>query len=94
MANPSNFTGRPWDSVLRNTESEYIAANIMRILKRTGNTFRELTWDEYKTERLKDEGFDECEHRFFNRVIGFCKSEDTARNFCKNWYEELPKDTE
>lgn len=51
---PSNFKTYPWNSVLRNNESETIARNVMVILSRTGDTFRPLAYDEYKTERLKE----------------------------------------
>ena len=51
---PSDFLEYPWNSVTKNSEYETIALNIMVILKRTGDEFRELSFDEYKTERLKD----------------------------------------
>ena len=85
--NPSNFTSHPWSSVLGNNESESIARNIMIILKRTGNVFRELTWDEYKQERLKDGGFYESERGYFDAVIDYCKSSESAVLFCRTWYK-------
>lgn len=88
IALPSNFTGHPFGSVLQNSESETIARNIMIILERTGNTFRELTWEEYKSERLKDKEFSEREKIFFEKVIDYCKSADTAKCFCKDWYKK------
>jgi hypothetical protein len=84
---PSNFTGKPMGSVLQNSESETIAANIMTILSRTGNTFRKLTWDEYKSERLKDSNFSEREKSYFDKVIDYCKSPDTAKSLSNNWYK-------
>lgn len=84
---PSNFLSQPMGSVLRNSESETIARNIMVILERTGNKFRELTWDEYKKERLKDKGFSEGEKGYFDDVIKYCKSADTAVCFCEDWYK-------
>jgi hypothetical protein len=66
---PSLFQEKPWGSTLQNCESEIIAMNIMVILKRTGDTFRELTWDEYKTERLQDKAvFSEKEKPYFEKV--------------------------
>lgn len=84
---PSNFLSNPIGSVLRKSEHETIARNIMVILERTGNTFRELTWEEYKTERKKDKNFSEGEKSYFNDVIIYCKSADTAKCFCKDWYK-------
>ena len=61
MKTPSDFKVFPWSSVSKNSETETIAQNIMIILSRTGNEFRELSWDEYKEERLKDGGFSDRE---------------------------------
>lgn len=82
---PSDFLEYPWSLVTQNSECETIALNIMVILKRTGDEFRELTFDEYKTERLKDGGFTEGEKHYFDQVIGYCKSPDTAKLFSKQW---------
>ncbi len=82
---PSNFTSYPWSSVLQNSESETIAQNIMKILKRTGDEFRPITWEEYKEERLKDGNFSDREKSIFENVISYCKSADTAVLFCKTW---------
>ncbi len=82
---PSDFTNYPWSSVLQNSESETIAVNIMKILKRTGNTWRELTFEEYKKEREKDGHFTSKEELYFNDVIPYCKSTDTAALFSKEW---------
>jgi len=82
---PSNFTSHPYGSVLQNSESETIAANIMKILKRTGDTFRPLSWEEYKEERTKDGHFTESEKGYFDDVIDYCKSEGTAKLFAKDW---------
>lgn len=92
---PSNFTAHPYNSVKRKSESETVAANIMRILKRTGNTFRNLNWDEYKAERLNDDNFSEKEHAYFLDVIGFCASAETAVLFSPAWVqeEESPHDS-
>lgn len=82
---PSNFTKHPLDSVLKNNESETIARNIMVILERTGNEFRPLGWEEYKSERLKDGNFTEGEKYYFDKAIDYCKSPDTAKLFSKSW---------
>ena len=54
MLKPSDFTNFPYDSVFHNTEREMVARNIMVILVRTGNTWRELSWEEYLQERIKE----------------------------------------
>jgi len=82
---PADFCIQPWGSMLQNSESETVAVNIMVILKRTGNTWRKLTWDEYKKERLKDGNFTENEKPCHDKVIAFCKSPDTAALFCPDW---------
>lgn len=82
---PSDFTFHPFSSVLQNCECEQIACNIMVILKRTGDTFRPLSWDEYVSERKKDGHFTESEKGYFNQVINYCKSVDTANLFSKTW---------
>jgi len=82
---PSDFTKFPFSSVLQNSESEQLAQNIMIILKRTGNTFRELSWEEYKLEREKDGYFSDTEERYFNKVIDYCKNSETAQLFSNSW---------
>lgn len=82
---PSNFTNFPYGSTLQKTEAEIVACNIMKILERTGDTFRNLTWDEYKQERLRDKGFSVTEKSYFNQVIPYCKTSDTAVLFSPEW---------
>ena len=82
---PSNFTRIPMNSVLGKYEPELIAANIMVILKRTGDQWRDLSWDVYKTERLKDGNFSNGEKFYFDQVIPYCQSADMALAFCKDW---------
>jgi len=89
MKKPSDFTNHPFDSVFKSTEHETIARNIMVILKRTGNKFRPLTWDEYKAERLKDGNFSPREVSYFNEVHEYCVSGDTARLFSKAWKKDV-----
>lgn len=82
---PSDFTNLPWSSVLNQSEYEVIALNIMEILKRTGNIFRKLTWEEYTKERLKDGGFSGGEYKFFIEVLPYCRNANTAKLFSKTW---------
>ena len=82
---PSNYITYPWSSVCKKSECETIAMNIMIILKRTGDEFRDLSFEEYKSERLKDGNFTEREKEYFEQVIGYCKSPDTAKLFSKSW---------
>ena len=84
---PSDFKNFPCSSVLQKSESETVAQNIMVILARTGNTFRPLSWKEYKTERLKDGNFSEGEKGFFKQVTKWCKSAESAQLFSKEWAE-------
>ena len=69
----------------RQSEYETIAQNVMVILKRTGDEFRPLTFEEYKEERMKDENFSEKERAYFDEVIKFCVSAETAILFSKAW---------
>ena len=82
---PSNFTNYPWASKAQNAESEIIARNIMVILKRTGDQFRPLSWEEYSVERQKDGNFSELEKKYFDAVIPYCISADTAILFSPEW---------
>ncbi len=82
---PSDFTAHPWSSILYKSEAETIARNIMVILKRTGNEWRELSWEEYKTERLKDGGFTQSERRYFDDVIAYTTSPEQAAKFSEVW---------
>jgi len=82
---PSNFKKHPYDSVLHKNEAETVARNIMVILSRTGDEFRLLEWNEYKTERERDGHFTESELEYFNQVRGFCTSEHAAQGFSKFW---------
>lgn len=89
---PENFIKHPWDSVLQGCEYEVIAVNIMKILKRTGNEFRPLSWEEYKKERLKDSDFREREKEYFDKVIPYCTCPEMAKLFSKDWdYSEYLK---
>lgn len=77
------------NSVLQKSEAETVARNIMVILARTGDYFRNLTWQEYKKERKKDGNFSENERSYFDQVIKYCQSEDDAILFSPVWGEHL-----
>ena len=76
---------RLYDSVFRKSECEVVAHNIIVILERTGNTWRALDWKEYEAERLKDGNFTPRERPYFENVIDYCVSEQTARLFSPAW---------
>ena len=82
---PSDFNGYPYGSVTRKSEAETVANNVMKILKRTGDKFRPLSWDEYKEEREKDGNFSEKEKAFFLDVVKYFKSAETAVLFSGVW---------
>lgn len=86
---PSDFKNYPWDSVLHKCELESIAQNIMIILARTGDTFRKLSYEEYKNELNKDGQYAQGETDF-NKVIdsGYFKNADTAQLFSKEWKDK------
>lgn len=77
---------------MQKTEAEIVALNIIYILTINGNIWRQLTWEEYKEQRLKDEAagkkgatFSERERPFFESVLPYTISESAARTFCKGW---------
>lgn len=84
---PSQFTNYPWNCVFKKAECEIVAKNIMLILKRTGDVFRELTYEEYEQERKKDGKYSDSEKRFFDQVAPFCKSAEEAKSFSKEWQD-------
>lgn len=83
--NPSGFRAQPMNSVKGSFEHETIARSIMVILARTGDMWRQLGWNEYEAERLKDKGFSRREQSYFNDVVGFTESEQVARLFSPVW---------
>ena len=85
MSKPSEFTKWPWCSVLQDSNAEQIAVNIMVILKRTGDTWRTLTAEEYRAERQKDGGFSPTEARWFEKVAPLVATEVLARKFSPDW---------
>jgi hypothetical protein len=79
---PIDFRAYPWDSVFQNAEHEIVARNIMIIMD---DHWKELSWEQYKSIRKKDGWFCESERKYFDAVIKYCKSEDTARCFSPVW---------
>lgn len=91
---PSDFRVQPWGSVAQKSETESIARSIMVILSRTGNTWRELTWEEYSLERGKDAktdkggGFSDWREKpHFETAAPYTVSEEKARSFSPSWAE-------
>jgi hypothetical protein len=82
---PKDFKAQPMGSVLQKSEYETIARNIMVILERTGDKWRELSWEEYSKERTIDGDFNSGEESFFKGVVGYTVSSSKALLFCKNW---------
>ena len=82
---PSDFTNDPMGSVLQKSEAETVARNIMVILKRTGDAFRDLSFEEYKEERIMDGNYSGMEQNYFYQVLPYCKSADIAKLFSKSW---------
>jgi len=90
---PSNFREFPYESILKKVEPETVAANIMLILQRTGDTFRELSWDEYKVE-LKKDTQTPGPRGDFSKVKDYCFDPVKASRFCQVWadaYDEAAK---
>ena len=57
----------------------------MKILERTGNEFKSLSYSEYKEERLKDKNFSDIEESYFNNVVFYTQSAENAAKFSKEW---------
>jgi len=84
---PNDLRVQPMSSVTKNSESETIAMNIMIILGSNGNEFRKLSYSEYKQRRLDDGNFSESEKIFFDRVIEYTLSLESAALFSNVWKE-------
>ena len=88
--NPKDFCDHPYGSVLGESEAETVAQNIIVMLERTGNIWRPLSWEEYITERRKDNpNIDDWElaneKRRFYKVIKYCSSAEEAKKFSLSW---------
>jgi len=92
---PSDFAKIiPMSSVYKKSEHETVATNIMIILKRTGDTFRTLTWEGYKDNRMKDgarTGEVNSEKSYFDAVIPYCISAEKAQTFSPYWAKNKEK---
>lgn len=82
---PSDFRVHPWASVFLKSECETIARNIMAILSRTGNAWRLLSYDEYVLERKKDGNFSTIEEKYFEMVVEYTHSPESAKMFSPTW---------
>ncbi len=100
MIKPSTLKDvRPWSSPLPFGRMEYevVAQNIMKILAENGDTFRELTWEEYEEVRLRHEnslgdhgkpGFVGFEKPYFEKVKFLALGDrDKLRYFSPDWEE-------
>lgn len=85
---PSDFTNYPWDSVTKKSEVEVVARNIMIILKRTGDKFLNLSWDEYRKELTKDDQVPDRK-MYFDKAIKYCQSPKTAKSFSPEWNKKV-----
>jgi len=89
----------PMGSRFKKIECEVIARNVCKILARTGDTFRELTWEEYKAEREKDAAadsdnkigakFSSAEREYFDPVASYFVSADRPSQFCDAYTKEV-----
>lgn len=85
---PSDFTKFPIASIFGAAEYEGVAQNIMIILTRTGDEWRQLLWKEYKKERKKDEATEHDLYReesYFEDVSTYCANAKKALEFCPHW---------
>lgn len=83
---PSDFAKiNCFNSIFQKCEYEEIAQNIMIILKRTGNTFRPLSYKEYEIERKKDGNYSIFEKSYFDKVRKYCMTPERAALFSPEW---------
>jgi hypothetical protein len=95
---PSDFMEYPWDNVEKSSEAAIAARNIMVILSRRGDIWRELSWNGYSMERKMDADFSnlDCscldftfcsstERSYFESVRPYTVSEEKARSFSETW---------
>lgn len=85
--NPSNFTTTPVNSILgkRHFAYDITARNIMKILERTGNQWRQLSWQEYKAEMNKDNNRVDGTRPIFDDIAGMLSDEVGTRCYCCCW---------
>jgi len=90
---PSDFIVTPSPSILHNLQSEIIAKNVMFILSKGKNIFRDLTWEEYKVECSKrGDIIMESAFPHFQNVIKYCKSPITVVLFSSVWMDVYQKE--
>ena len=97
---PSDFAKiEPMSSVTKEAHHETVAMNIMRVLAKTGDTFRKLTFEEYIAERIApnhtkvDGNYTFVGHFFgvesedvmFATVAPYCESAEKASEFAPAW---------
>lgn len=87
MKKPSDFIKHPWSCVFKSNEHESIATNVMKILKRTGDEWRTLSFEEYEKERKKDGAYSPREKSYFDEVAPYTESADKAAMFSATWKE-------
>lgn len=75
MKYPKDFIGKYWSSIFQKSEAEWVWNNMLVILGRTGNKWRELHWDEYVVERTKDGEFSQGEKHYFEQSLPYTTSE-------------------
>lgn len=88
---PSDFKNFPSSSRLQKVEAEIVATNILVILGRTGDEWRELSEQEYETERKKDGNWSPAELDYFRKVRDFTVSPEAARLFSPYWKDDFDK---
>lgn len=80
MVRPSDFIDTfPYLSVLGKYEAEEAALNIMKVLARTGDCWRALTWEEYAKETGST--YD----KYFMMALEYCANELNAASFASSW---------
>ena len=89
---PSDFLNLPVGSKLRESHDilfaqmvEITALNIMTILARTGNDWRLLQWDEFRSELDKHGNYPPGTRKFFNYAVAHTQSAEAAKQFCPVW---------
>lgn len=82
---PSDFALWPKQSLYWKMEPESVAENIMIILARTGDQWTNLSFDEYRKERIRDGDFHKWEEDLFLHVKEYCQSPEMAKSFSPNW---------
>ena len=87
---PSDFLLHPFNPILKDFKYERVARNIMVILARTCDTWRDLSWEEYVKEHQKDINKSNwswilAEKDYFDVVTPSCKTAELAKRFCSTW---------